>query len=279
MEKISEFVVKAEKIKRLRLQAGMDLFQHWINEIAVWLEAAFPNTGYSAEWLSLDSGPSKNTRSIKGQLLHKLLEKAVNERISWLVKLEKISEPGNDDGIIGTGSARIILGWQHLLNPVSLDEAESGLEHWEADVTRWLLERHVESEIIVEWHTLAENPFSKWPIDADDPLLWASFREVVRKRYRWLAELISRSITVESQYHDRYEADDDRPSKINFDGPGYELIAMLKDALQQEGGRTRYRLFADDESIYEYAAFKFLVRGKEMSVKQLKKSVENKQYL
>ena len=279
MENITGFVADAAKIKRLGIQAGLSAFQHWINEIAVWLEDTFPDVGYSAEWLSLDSGPCRDTRRIKGQQLHKSLEKAVNERISWLIKLEKISEPGNDDGIVGAGSAPIILGWQHLLNPVSLDEAESGLEHWEADVTRWLLERHVESEIIVEWHTLAENPFSKWPDDADDPLLWASFREVVRKRYRWLAELISRSITVERQYHNRYEADDDRPSKINFDGPGYELIALLKETLQQEGGRTRYRLFADDESIYEYAAFKFLVRGKEMSVKQLKKSVENKQYL
>ena len=279
MENITRFVADAAKIKRLGVQAGLNAFNHWINEIAIWLEAAFPNTGYSAEWLSLDAGPCKDTRRIKGQQLHKLLEKAVNERISWLIKLEKISEPDSDHGIICTGSAPIILGWQHLLNPVSLYEAESGLEHWEADVTRWLMAHHVESRIIAEWHTLAENPFSKWPDDADDPLLWASFREVVRKRYRWLAELLSRSITVESQYHNSYEADDDRPSKINFDGPGYELIALLKEALQQEGGRSRFRLFADDESIYEYAAFKFLVRGKEMSVRQLKKSVENKQYL
>ena len=56
-------------------------------------------------------------------------------------------------------------------------------------------------------------------------------------------------------------------------------MAILKAALQKEGGHTMFRLFTDDDSIYEYAALKFLIRGKEMTVKQLKKSVENQRYL
>ena len=96
MEKNFRFIADATRIKRLGLKAALSAFQHWINEIAVWLAETFSETGYAAEWLSLDAGPSQNTRSIKGQPLHKSLEKAVDERVAWLVKLEKISLPKNN---------------------------------------------------------------------------------------------------------------------------------------------------------------------------------------
>lgn len=92
--------------------------------------------------------------------------------------------------------------------------------------------------------------------------------------------MISTSGTIENQYRRLSDLDvSSSQARISFDGPGYELIALLKRALQKEGGYTQYRLFADDESIYEYAAFKFLVRGKEISVRQLRKSVENQKYI
>ena len=276
MDDIRDFINLAQTI------LTMNGFRIWLESVATWLESTFPNSGYLAEWLALDPGPPEGDRAGNSMLFKKQLEEAVDDRIRWLNKLEKVKRP-----LIGATrqpslfeSSDILLGGLRLFKAESALRADEAITTWIESVQAWLMENQVEAESLADWTSIGKSPFRMSDGVLDTARAWEAYWGIVCKRYRWLADFISNSSTIENQYRRLSEIDDsDSRVKINFEGPGYELMAMLKEALQKEGGFTKFRLFADDDSIYEYAAFKFLVRGKEVTVKQLRKSVENKQYL
>ena len=275
MDEISNLIKQSQSI------TTMQDFTDWLESVASWLEIEFPNSGYTAEWLGLDKGLLESDRNGNCGGFQNQME-AVDGRVHWLKKLDRILQPAVDKHNVETftDSSTIMQEGLQLFKVKSAIQADRALTTWIESVYQWLVENQVESASLVNWSTMGKSPFRWSDGILDIPRTWEQYRNIVRKRLRWLADFISRSATIENQYRRQTVIEPGGSSiKRNFDGPGFELIAMLKDALQQEGGRTRYRLFADDEEIYEYAAFKFLVRGKKMSVKQLKKSVENKQYL
>ena len=276
MDEIKDFINQGQAAKNLAA------FRNWLESIALWLEATFPNCGYSAEWLALDAGPPEGDRTGNSQLCKDRLEDAVEERIRWLNKLERVTRPPSTfpDELVLPDSSDILLAGIRLFKVVTVAQADETLTMWIESVQAWLLETHEEVESLANWNTMGNSPFRLSGGVIDTSNAWHSYWEIVGKRYRWLADLISTSGTIENQYRRLSEPDvSSCQAKIGFDGPGYELISLLKEALQKEGGHTKYHLFADDESIYEYAAFKFLVRGKEMSIRQFKKSVENQKYI
>lgn len=275
MDEISNLIKQSQSI------TTMQDFTDWLESVASWLEIEFPNSGYTAEWLGLDKGLLESDRNGNCGGFQNQME-AVDGRVHWLKKLDRILQPAVDKHNVEpyTDSSAIIHDGLLLFKVKSAMQADEALTTWIESVYQWLVENQVESASLANWCTMGKSPFRWSDGILDIPRTWEQYWNIVSKRFRWLADFMSRSLTIENQYRRLNEIEPLECSiKINFEGPGYELIAMLKEALQQEGGRTRFRLFVDDEDIYEYAAFKFLVRGKEMSIRQLKKSVENKQYL
>jgi len=276
MDELGELVTQGQKIVDLLS------FRSWLDAVALWLYGAFPNAGNVAEWLALDAGPIEGNRTANNQVFKDQLEDAVEKRIGWLRKLDIVTRPvaaALAEQFI-PDDAEILLDGLKLFSVESAPQADERLTDWIFSVQRWLLENKADNESLSSWATLGASPFRLSDGILDSADAWSMYWDIVSRRYRWLAGLLSNSTTVENQYRRLFEIDTPASqSKINFEGPGYELIALLKEALQKEGGHSRFLLFSDDESIYEYAAFKFLLRGKEVTVKQLKKSVENKQYL
>jgi len=276
MDEISNYIKQSQSI------SGMLRFKDWLESVAKWLETAFPNAGYTAEWLALDPGPPEGDRSGDLGQFKIQLEEAVDGRIQWLNKLDKVMRPVATVAyqIPLTDSSAIMHQGLLLFKAESAMQADETLTTWIESVHRWLVENSVESASLVTWNTMRKSPFRLPDGVWDTPRTWEQYWNIVSKRFRWLADFISRSATIDSLYRQltEIEATEIRV-KINFDGPGYELIAMLREAFEKDGGHTKYRLFGEDEDIYEYASFKFTVRGKDMTVRQLKKSVENQKYL
>ena len=276
MDEIKDYIKHGQSISTL------SSLRDWLESVAAWLETTYPNSGYLAEWLALDPGPPEGDRTGNSMLFKKQLEEAVDDRIRWLNKLERVKRPEAraHNGQSLSPSSDILLAGLRLFKAESALRADEAITTWIESVQAWLVENQVGAESLANWNTMGKSPFKLPDGVLDTARTWELYWDIVCKRYRWLADFISNSSTIENQYRRLSEIDEsDSRVKINFDGPGYELISLLKEALQREGGYSKFRLFADDESIYEYAAFKFLVRGKEVTVKQLKKSVENKQYL
>jgi hypothetical protein len=115
-------------------------------------------------------------------------------------------------------SSHILRAGLRIFKVESAVQANETLTDWLESTQTWLFENQVGVECLDNWNSIGNNPF-RIPVGCLDTLwTWAMYRDIVCKRYRWLADFILRSTTIENQYRRLVEIDSAANQKIsNFD--------------------------------------------------------------
>lgn len=155
MDEINDFINRGQAVINLAV------FHGWLESIAQWLEATFPNCSYSAEWLALDAGPPQGDRTGNSQLFKDQLEDAVDARIRWLNKLERVTRPLStfSEESVPPDSSDILLDGIRLFKVETVAQADEVLTMRIQSVQTWLEKTPGGVESLAKWNIMGNSPF------------------------------------------------------------------------------------------------------------------------
>jgi hypothetical protein len=187
----------------------MTAFRFWLESVAQGLKTILPNSGYSEEWLALDHGLPEGDQIRNSRLFENQLTGAVEARIRWLVKLDRVmsSETNALDQQTWSERSHILRDGLRIFKVESAMQANETLTNWLDSTQTWLLEHRVGVESLDDWNSIGNNPFRIAIAGLDSLWTWEMYWDVVCKRYRWLADFIFRSKTIENQFRGLQEID------------------------------------------------------------------------